>query len=122
MAIRPVLGALGAGLSTVLLVTVALIETLDVAFSAIIALPIGIVVGVLAATGIIFTHSRMGPAIRRAVSGYAAFGGTVFFVALLRYVNIGGLRYTISVSAMVLLGVGVAVLVYLVLPVRDTRG
>lgn len=110
---RTVLSAAGAGVTTFLLVTVAVIELLAFEFSALIGLPVGFVAGVLVLVGLLTGFDGLRPGVRRAVSAYAVFGLTVLVLFTLRYVNIG--RDVLSVDVLLVLGAGAAVLVYILL-------
>jgi hypothetical protein len=110
MDIRHALTALGAGLTTGLLVAVLVIEILAVEFSVLVGLPVGILAGlvVLATVGVIF--DGLDAMERRALTAYAAFGFAVIGLAALAYVNV-----LVGVSGQVVAGVGlgVTVLTYL---------
>lgn len=54
---RTILSAVGAGLTTFLLVSVAVIEVLDFEFSPLVGLPIGLMVGVGVTVGVFVTYS-----------------------------------------------------------------
>jgi hypothetical protein len=110
---RTLLTALGAGVTTFLLVTVAVIELLDFEFSAIVALPIGILVGIVVLIGVGVSMSSLSAGGRRFVSAYAAFGLTVISLLGLRYVNVG--RSVLSTDLIVGAGVAVAVVAYVAL-------
>ncbi len=106
MDIRHGLTAVGAALTTGLLVAVAITEMLAVEFSVLIGLPVGILAGlvVLATVGIAF--DGLDPMERRALSAYAGFGLTVVGLAALAYLNLLG-----DVSGLLAAGAGLAVTV-----------
>jgi hypothetical protein len=110
MDIRHALTALGAGLTTGLVVAVAVIEMLNFELSALVGLPVGVLAGlvVLATVGVAFDAlDRME---RRALSAYAAFGLTVITIAALSYVNLlSGISGQVAAGA----GLAVTVLTYL---------
>lgn len=100
---RHALTALGAGLTTGLVVAVLVIEMLAFELSALVGLPVGALAGlvVLATVGVAFDGlDRME---RRALSAYAAFGFAVVGLAALSYVNLLS-----GVSGQLAAGVGLA--------------
>jgi hypothetical protein len=115
---RRVLTASGAGVTTFLLVTVAVIELLDFEFSAIIGLPVGLLAGLVALVVLWVRLSALGPSVRRAVGAYATFGLTVLGLLALRYVDIG--RGVFSTTVITGIGAVTAVLAYIVLPSDST--
>lgn len=111
MNVRRALTALGAGLTTGLLVTALVVELLDFELSALVGLPVGILAGltVLATVAVVFdavTASK-----QRALSAYAAFGLSVIALAALSYINAAGgfISGTVAAGA----GLTMAVLTYL---------
>jgi len=100
-----VLAAVGAALTTFLLVTVPVVELLDIEFSALVALPLALLAGL----GALWR--------RRAVFAYAAFGPAVVLVLALAYVNVGRAVLTPGVAA----GAGLAAtaIVYVALGVLE---
>lgn len=114
---RKLLTAVGAGITTVLLVTVAVIELLDTEFSAIIGLPVGAVTGLAVLGGLWTTFEELSLGLRNAASAYAAFGVATLLLLALRYVNIGRDVFAIPV----IIGVSslTAVVVYGVLVLSD---
>jgi len=119
MDIRHGLAALGAGLTTGLLVAVLVIEILSFEFSVLVGLPVGTLAGlvVLATVGVAF--DGLDATERRALTAYAAFGFTVVGLAVLAYVNV-----LVGVSGRTAAGVGLAAtaLIYLVLWGVERRG
>lgn len=107
---RRVLTAVGAGLTTFLLVAVLVIELLAFEFSAIIGLPVGLLAGVAAFAVLWSQLDDLSLGIRRAASAYAAFGLTILLQFALSYVNIG--RDIFSLEVMTGVAVGGAILVY----------
>lgn len=103
MNVRHALTALGAGLTTGLVLAVLVIEMLAFEFSALIGLPVRILGGltVLATVAIAFEGLRV--RVRRALSAYAAFGLTVIGIAALSYVNL-----VTGLSGQVTAGAGLA--------------
>lgn len=92
------LAALGGAASTFLLVTVPVVELLETEFSALVALPLGLLAGLGALIGIGFNFSDLHPVRRRAVVAYAAFGPAVLAVLALAYVNVGRDLFTVKVA------------------------
>ena len=109
--------AIGAGITTFLLVTVAVIEALDFEFSAIVGLPIGLLVGAAVSIGVWVSMSSSGTGLRRLLSAYAAFGLTVLSLLALRYVNVG--RSVLSTDLIVGVGAVAVVAVYVALFARS---
>lgn len=107
---RRVLTAVGAGLTTFLLVAVLVIELLAFEFSGIIGLPVGLLAGVAAFAVLWSQLDDLSLGIRRAASAYAAFGLTILLQFALSYVNIG--RDIFSLEVMTGVAVGGAILVY----------
>lgn len=103
--------SLGAGVTTFFLVSVSIIELLDIEFSAIIALPIGLLAGVAVLVVLWRQFTALSQSSIRASSAYAAFGLTVLVLLALRYVNLG--REVLSVDVMVGIGIATAVVVYI---------
>jgi len=116
---RRLLTALGAGVTTVLLVAVLVIELLDFEFSAIVGLPVALIAGVAAAVVLSVTPLDRRPTLRRLLAAYAVFGPTVFVLLGLRYVNIG--RTILSVELIALVALVASAAVYAVLWQRATR-
>lgn len=118
MTARKLATTLGGGLTTGLLVAVIVIETLQIEFSALIGLPLGVLAGGVVAIGLWLRGDDMRPGFRRAASAYAAFGLAVLALLSLSYVNIG--RSVLTVEVIVAGSLAVAVIVYLGL-VLDSR-
>ena len=116
---RRVLTALGAGVTTVLLVAVLVIELLDFEFSAIIGLPVGLLAGIAAVFVLSITPLDQQPVLRRLLAAYATFGPTIFVLVGLRYVNIG--RAVLSVERIALVALVASAVVYAVLWGRTAR-
>lgn len=117
MTARRALTAVGAGVTTFLLVAVLVIELLDVEFSAIVGLPVGLFVGLAVLVVVWVQFDEATPGTRRLASAYAAFGLAVLVLLALRYVNVG--RNALSVDVLVGIGVAAAALVFLTLWVTD---
>jgi len=112
-----VLAAVGAALTTFLLVNVPVAELLDLEFSALVALPLGLLAGLGALLAVVLGVGPLAPAGRRAVSAYASFGPAVVLVLALAYVNAGRAVLTPGVAA----GAGLAAtaIVYVALGVLE---
>jgi hypothetical protein len=108
---RRFLTALGAGVTTFLLVAVFVIEFLDLEFSAIIGLPVGLLAGLAVFAFLWLQFTKLSPGVRRATGACAAFGLAILMLLALRYVNIG--RGVFSVDVMAGIGIAVAVVVYM---------
>lgn len=116
---RRALTASGAGVTTFLLVTVAVIELLDFEFSAIIGLPVGLLAGLVALVVLWVRLSALSPSVRRALGAYATFGLTVLGLLALRYVDIG--RGVFSTDVITGIGAVTAVLAYILLWMIDSE-
>lgn len=89
MTARDILTGVGAGVTTFLLVTVAVIELLPFEFSAIIGLPVGLLAGLAVFVGFWSIRNDIDPGISRVVSAYGTFGLVVLVLFIFDYVNIG---------------------------------
>jgi len=114
------LAGIGSAATTALLVAVPVIELLDTEFSALVALPLGLLAGLAALIGVAFNLADLHPARRRAVVAYAAFGPAVLLVLALAYVNVGRDLFTVEVAVGVGLAATAAVYVVLGASVRET--
>ncbi|WP_277542073.1 hypothetical protein [Haloarcula laminariae] len=114
------LAAVGAAATTALLVAVPLIELLATEFSALVALPLGLLAGLATLVGVAFNFGDLHPVRRRALLAYAAFGPAVVLVLLLAYVNVGRDLFTVEVAVGVGLAATAAVYVGLGLSERDS--
>lgn len=113
MTARNILTGVGAGVTTFLLITVAVIELLPFEFSAILGLPVGFLAGLAVLVGFWSIRKDLDPGISRAVSAYGTFGLAVLVLFLLDYVNIGiGER---SVGTVIGVGVVAGAVVYVIL-------
>lgn len=109
----------GAGVTTALLVAALVTSVLDVAFSAIVGIPVGLLAGIAVAGGLWLGLDELSRGVRRVVTAYATFGATVFGLAALRYVNVG--RSVLSLERILAIAVAVAVVVAVV-PLLSDRG
>ena len=121
MSIRSTLSALGAGFATFVLVSIAVIEVLDFEFSALVGLPVGLIVGAGVAVAIFLTYANRSTGVQRVITSVASFGYAILVLLGVRYVNLGGLRSAISVQMIAGIGVACAVLVFLGLYVSDAK-
>ncbi len=117
MDLRQLLTVVGAGLTTFLLVAVGVIEALNMEFSAIIGLPVGLLAGLVVLVILWVRLDGLSVGVRRALSAYAGFGLAVLGFFVLRYVNIG--REILTVDVIVGLGIVLAVIIYGVLLMDD---
>lgn len=113
---RTLFTAIGAGFTTFLLVAVLVIEFLNVEFSAIIGLPVGLIAGIGVSMGLYRSLGDLSLGVRRVVTAYAGFGLAVLVVLAGSYVN---LVSEFSVELVAGAGLGTAVLVYLALWLLD---
>jgi hypothetical protein len=113
---RTLLTAVGAGTTTFLLVAVLVIELLDVAFSAMVGLPVGLLAGLAVSVALWLSADGLSPGARRAATAYATFGLAVLALLALRYVNVG--RRALSFEVIVGTGLAAVVVVYVFLSDR----
>lgn len=114
---RKLFTTIGAGITSFLLVAVLVIELLDMEFSAIIGLPIGLLVGVGVFVGLWIRVDRLSLSIRRAATAYAAFGLVLLFLLALRYANIA--RSVLTFEVVVAGSLAAVVIVYVALALYD---
>lgn len=98
--------AVGLGITVFLVVAVAIIELLNVEFSALVGLPIGLLAGAAVAIVVAVQYDSLAGPARYAVDAGAGFGFAVVVVLAVRYVNLAGLRSELSTGVTV----GIAVL------------
>lgn len=102
---RTVLASLGAGIATLLVVAVLVIELLDAEFSAIVGLPVGLAAGAVTVAFLSVVYESLDRVRRAAVDAVAGFG---FGVVLLRgadYVHLATVTVETTVGAAVAVGV-----------------
>jgi hypothetical protein len=109
---RTVLTALGAGITTLLLVSVLGIELIPVEFSALVALPLGVVAGLGAVVLVLGSFDQLNHRVQHTVVAVAGFGYTILALSVVSYVNLAGLRSAITVERALALALGVAVALY----------
>jgi hypothetical protein len=114
---RKLFTTIGGGITSFLLVAVLVIELLDMEFSAIIGLPVGLLVGVVASVGLWIREDELSLGIRRAATAYAAFGIALLAFLALRYVNIG--RSVLTFEVIVGGSLAAVVIVYVALFLHD---
>jgi len=114
---RWVFTTIGAGITSFLLVAVSIIELLNIEFSAIIGVPVGLIAGVLACTGLWIRGDELSLAVRRAATAYAVFGVAILASLTLRYVNVG--RGALTVEGIVGGSLAVVAITYVALFLRD---
>ncbi len=102
--------ATGAGVTVFGLVAVAVIEALDVAFSAIVGLPVGVVAGTMTAAVLFVRVDDLGRGPRAVVDGVAGVGHAAAGIAAARYVDLAGVR-ALSVRTGLAVAVAVGVVV-----------
>ncbi|QSG10481.1 putative membrane protein [Halapricum desulfuricans] len=107
MDIRTVSVALGTGFTVALLVAVALIEALPYEFSAIVGLPVGLLIGTVTVLLVAGRYARLEPAAQSLLDGTAGFGYAVVLLLGVLYVDFAGLGARINLATLV----GVALLV-----------
>jgi hypothetical protein len=102
--------ALGAGITTALLVAVLVIEAIAVEFSAIVGLPIGLLAGGITTALVSRRYDRVARPVRALFDGSAGFGYTVVLLLAGRYVGRLGLRSVVTFERLVAAAVVVAIL------------
>lgn len=105
-----VLAGLGTGISVGLVVTVLAIEALPFEFSAIVALPVGLLAGGMAGVLVARRYERVDRPTRALFDGSAGFGYTVVLLLAARYVGRLGLRSIVTVEFVAVAAVVVALL------------
>lgn len=113
MALRRIALGVGVALTTFGIVTVVVIQAVQVDPVAGI---LGVVLGALFAVGVfavvLLTYDDASPTLRRDVTATAAFGYTALFVLFLSYADVAGLRSVIDPTVVVVVASLVAVLVW----------
>lgn len=117
MNVRQLLSAIGAGTTSFLLVAVLVIELLDMEFSAIIGLPVGILAGIVVFLALLIRGDDLSLGVRRVVTAYATFGIAILAFLALRYVNVG--RNVLTLEVIVGGSLAAVVVVYVALFVSD---
>ncbi len=107
---RTILSALGAGITTFLVVAVAVIELLPFEFSALVGLPVGLLAGGAVFAAVAVRYDEASAALRYAADAAAGFGLAVVVLQAMSYVNLAGLRSTLSVDVTVAVAVVAGVL------------
>lgn len=97
---RTVVSGLGAGAATFLIVAVLVIELLNVEFSAIVGLPVGLLVGAAVFVVLVSRYESLSRLQRVGVDSVAGFGGGVLIVLAASYVNVidPTLEFTIAIA------------------------
>lgn len=109
--------AVGAGVTVFLTVAVAVIELVDVEFSALVGLPVGLLAGVAVTVGIAMRYGALVGFVRYTVDAAAGFGFAIVALLAVSYVNLGGLRTELSTAVTV----GIALLTAAVAAVASWR-
>jgi hypothetical protein len=102
---RTVLAALGTGITTFLVVAVAVIALLDVEFSAIVGLPTGLLAGAAAFALIQYRYDSLGRVARVMVDAVAGFGFGIVLLLGVNYVNLADLAFEATVGGAAVVGV-----------------
>jgi len=88
MGYRKLITAIGAGITTFLVVVVAVIELLDFEFSAIIGLPVGVLAGIGGFGLVLFWYGDADEPFRWVAAGVAGFGYGIVVALAVSYVNL----------------------------------
>ena len=102
---RTVFSALGAGSTTFLAVAVLVVELLDFEFSAVIGLPIGLIIGGSVVALLLSRYGTLSRASRVVVDAAAGFGYGILLVLGATYVNLATLAFEGTVATAVVVGV-----------------
>lgn len=119
MNLRHLLTAVGAGITTFLVVAVLVIELLAIEFSAIVGIPLGLLAGLVVTIGLAVSFDNLNVNTHRAVSVYGTFGLAMLVMLAARYANLGLSRDVLSIPVMVSVGIVAGATVYTVLVIRD---
>lgn len=109
--------AVGAGITAFLVVSVSVIELLDVEFSAIVGLPVGLGAGVAASALTVMRHEGLSDGSRWLVAGVAGFGYGVMMSLAVTYVNL----VEMGLEERVGLAFALALVAFLAAAVSDRR-
>lgn len=101
MSERATAAAVGTGVTTFLAVAAAVIVVVQVEFSALVGLPVGLAAGAAAAVMVAARYDTADPPARYAADAAAGFGFAVGVVLAVRYVNLAGLRPDLSTDVTV---------------------
>lgn len=118
MNVRLFATAVGAGLTTALVVGGLMTALLTFEFSAIIGVPVGLASGALAFVAVAAVD-RIETPRGRLLSAYGSVGYVVLLYAATSYVNLAGIRGALSLQQILALGVAVGLLVFAGLWVAD---
>lgn len=118
MNVRLFATAVGAGLTTALVVGGLMTALLTFEFSAIIGVPVGLASGALAFVAVAAVD-RIETPRGRLLSAYGSVGYVVLLYAAASYVNLAGIRGALSLQQILALGVAVGLLVFAGLWVAD---
>jgi hypothetical protein len=120
MRARRLFTAVGAGITSGLLVAVLIIELLAFELSAIVGLPVGLLLGAVVCVGLWNRGDRLSQGVRRAVTAYATFGIALLAFLALRYVQIG--QRVLTLEVVVGGSLAAVVVVYAALLFCDRKG
>ena len=104
-----------------LVVAIAVIEFLDFEFSALVGLPVGLLVGGAVFVAVAVRYDDAGAVLRYVVDASAGFGLAVVVVQVVSYVNLAGLRSALSVDTMFAVAVVAGLLAALASWLADRR-
>ncbi|WP_424005511.1 hypothetical protein ACOZ4I_19295 (plasmid) [Haloarcula salina] len=93
--------SIGAGITVFLVVAVTVIELLNVEFSALVGLPVGLLAGVAVTIVVAIRYDVLGGPARYAVDAAAGFGFAVVALLAVSYVDLAGLRSELSTDVTV---------------------
>lgn len=102
--------AVGAGITVFLVVVVAIIELLNVEFSALVGLPVGLLAGTAVAVVVAARYDALAGPARYTVDAAAGFGFAVVALLAVSYVNLAGLRSELSTDVTVVIAILAAAL------------
>jgi hypothetical protein len=107
--LRKPITAVGTGITAFLLVAVSVIELLDLEFSALVGLPVGLVAGIVSFVLVLLRHDDAEEPVRWALAGFAGFGYGILLALGVMYVNLADFPFEVTVG----IGVAAAVIAFL---------
>mgnify|MGYP006282004917 CR=1 FL=1 len=109
MNLRKPITAVGASITAFLVVAVSVIELLNIEFSALVGLPVGLVAGIVAFVLVLLRHDDAEEPVRWALAGFAGFGYGIMLALGVMYVNLADFPFEVTVG----IGVAAAVIAFL---------
>ncbi|MDZ7689428.1 MAG: hypothetical protein U5J64_12100 [Halobacteriales archaeon] len=117
MNLRRPITAVGAAITAFLVVAVSVIELLDIEFSALVGLPVGLIAGMVVFVLLLLRHDDADEPVRWVLGGFAGFGYGILLALGTAYVNIVDVGFEGTVGV----GVAAAVVAFLGAAFLDRR-